>query len=477
VFIGALCFAGGLLLATAIVPDRQDTTRTTVQATPGAGDDGGQTGELSASSTTIPGQASPGVAPPGSSSPNSPIGTPGGGGPARGVTADKIRIGVAYNVTPAALTFSPKFNSGDGAAQFNAMLARWRSSGELPVNGRDVEFVYRPLDISSPEQQRSACVSLVKDEQVFAVISTQLSQSFNDCVTQEFKTPLVTVELESAGAGVKSGPYLFSLTPTIDEAYAGLVAWAKSTGKLDGHKIGLYTSADQQFAEARDILKSKLSAAGASIAVDVTAPAGGSGLASSTDATAVQQFRSNNVDIAFVLTNRSGFTQQASAQGYKPQYLEADPFAATNDLQSSLSGPASYDGAQARTSYRYGEGAAEMPLQAATKTCYDNYNAFAKKNVQREGTTGTASAEQAQVLYTCDLANVVLAGLKAAGRDLNATAYIAGLESIRALPMANLADVSFGPSDHNGANLARTLVWMKSCTCWKASGSFEPLPR
>ena len=190
---------------------------------------------------------------------------------------------------------------------------------------------------------------------------------------------------------------------------------------------------------------------------------------------AVQRFRSANVDVAFILANRAGFTQQASAQGYEPLYLEADPYAATNDVQTSLVGERTYDGAKARTSFRFGEGPARMPEPPQSVACYKQYNSFAKKDVHRPGADGVTSAEQYQVLYTCDLANAFLAGLKAAGPTLTASSFISGLESVRGLPMAILADVSFSAASHNGTHHTRALTWTQRCTCWTASGNFEPV--
>jgi hypothetical protein len=75
----------------------------------------------------------------------------------------------------------------------------------------------------------------------------------------------------------------------------------------------------------------------------------------------------------------------------------------------------------------------------------------------------------------CDEGKVLLHGLREAGRNLTTESWIAGVETMRSVPLTRYAPVSFAPDKHDGGDQQRTVQWAASCKCWRAQGEFEPL--
>jgi hypothetical protein len=77
------------------------------------------------------------------------------------------------------------------------------------------------------------------------------------------------------------------------------------------------------------------------------------------------------------------------------------------------------------------------------------------------------------LLITADLVDLLLAGLEAAGPDPTPSALVAGLEQVRARPMASGAEVTFRRGEHWGFRAGRTIRWDASRSTWVAESAFD----
>jgi hypothetical protein len=510
-------FVLGVLAAVVIVPRRQDTVRVNQPGAAGpngtvATGDGpldttggtgiapsgaagtGTTGTGAGGSTVTGGTSGPGGAAPGSGttggSSGGGTGTSGGGttgggssgggsgtvtdpgGPVRGVTATTIKIGVAYPDISALRALGPEYNNGDVPKQWNALLDGWRRAGIDKINGRAVQFVYRSYAVLDANDQNAACRAFIEDDKVFMVIGVAYFQTGSECVARQFHTPLLTTDGPPEGAYARGAPYLFSIQMSDSRLLRNWIHWAHARGWIKGHRIGVYYLDDP--ATAPDIEKNVIDEArklGGIIAATATTHSGNGG---PEDGAAAQKFQAATVDVALLMTSKGGFLQQAQAIRYKPRFIETDHAFGTSDVTTSNYPADEYDGTYGMTGRLIGEGAAGMPQRPDSEACIRNYERFAKTTLPRPGKGGHQTAEYGYVLFSCDLGEIMQAALHAAGARVSFGSYVQGMRSISNMQLSAFAPVDYR-TRNDGGNQQRTVLWTKSCTCWKAVGSFGPM--
>lgn len=391
--------------------------------------------------------------------------TSAGGGPARGVTDTKMRIGVALPDIEAFGAIDEDFDVGDQRAQMEAVLDGWRKDKTLPVHGRDIEFVYESFNILDPNEKVAACNRLIKDHRVFAVLAGRFFEAGADCVADRFDTPVVSVSSALDDFYARGAPFLFTLRTPWTKLFRNWVAWADANGHFAGRTVGLFFESEVKPSVEAGI-KHEMAKRKIPIAAEVEAA--GAGIGTSQDQVAVQRFQSRGVDLVMFVaggTSAINFMTFAESQGYRPKYIDTDYGEHTTDAAAGAYPANQYDGTHAMTGTRVGEVAARLPLPAETTDCVDDYERFSGADV---GPRSPESAEYGSVLIACDLADVMIRGLTAAGRGVNSASLIAGLESIRNMPLAVHGNLSYGPDRHWGVEEQRSVQWQRGCTCWIA---------
>lgn len=386
---------------------------------------------------------------------------------ARGVTDDKVLVGVAVPDLSALRHLGPRFDNGEPEEQWDALLEGWKRDGLVPVAGRDVEFVYRRYDVIDPASQRAACAYLVDEAGVFMVVGITFYYVGSECVAREKGTPLLTSDAPSDAVFERSHPYLFSLGMSNNRVVRNMIHMGHHEGILPGKTIGVYyenTVEDRVLVE-QDI-RGELEKLGYEIAAEHSTdqPLGGP-----QDAVAVQKFDSAGVDLAILLTSKAGFMQQAEARRYRPTYIESDHLIGTSDTTTSTYPPEQFDGTYALTGRRDGELNAGRPLTADRKACLDNFERHAGHRPTRE------TAEWAYVMLSCDEGEVLLHALQTAGRRLDKASFVAALETVRDMGFTRYLPGSFTQGKHHGGDYWRKLQWHKDCTCWHVAGEVRPL--
>jgi ABC-type branched-subunit amino acid transport system substrate-binding protein len=484
--IGVFALVGGVLLGAllmAVVVPRS-TTKTVVTERGGsdrssfsAGSEGpteGTDGTLAADSGT--GSSAPGS---GGGDTGTGGGTPTGQaaqggteGPSpvnvRGVSDDTVRIGVTYPDLAGLRSLGPEYDNGDVPKQWRALLERWKRERKSPVAGRNIEFVFRTYPVLDTASQRAACAGLIQDDKVFAVVGVAYFQVGTECVVREFNTPLIGSDGATEAVFARSNGNLISLYLSQDAIIRNWAKFAADQGFVRGKNVGIYhltTGIDPEMAK---LFKSELEKNGAAKVVIATTD---QSLGGPNDALAAQKFRAEGVKTAFVLTSKSGFMQQAQAQGYKPQYVESDYLFGSADSTQSTDPPEQADGMIGITVTHNGEAKAGIKPPAGEQACIDNY-----KQVTGEQPNPPGSAEYNYIKLSCDLGTVLLHGLNAAARYLTPQTLIAGVESLRTTETLQIGGLAYSKNRHWGADRARTIQWHGDCKCWKATGGYYPLP-
>ncbi|MCY4136003.1 MAG: ABC transporter substrate-binding protein [bacterium] len=184
----------------------------------------------------------------------------------RGVTETEIKIGVGFvDVTEFGI------DNGDHEAQWQAAIDRANDAGG--VNGRLLVPVfgqYSPVDDSAIE---AVCVQFIEDEEVFAFVGFVLWDGVL-CYTELYGALAVnTAEMAPDVIG-RSGGLLFTTQGGLIERIASLVNAAKADGLIDGRKIQIHASSDDEFLLGP--VQELVEAAGGTVtrAVSGTAPPG-----------------------------------------------------------------------------------------------------------------------------------------------------------------------------------------------------------
>jgi hypothetical protein len=398
------------------------------------------------------------------------------GGTSRGVSANTIKIGVAYSDLTALRALGPEYDNGNVPQQWDALLDGWHKSGALPVNGRDVQFVYKSYNVLNLADQRAACSSLIQDSGVFAVVGVAYFAVGSDCVARQYHTPMLTSDGPGADVYQLGWPYLFSVDESADRTMANMLLWAESRGALRGKKIGLYYAEDGLEPGLVDrSVKPTLARLGYKLAAESTTSANDTN-GGPEDAVAVQRFRAANVDLVILMTSKTGFLQAASAQAYKPTFIDSDYLYGTSDVTTSTYPAGEWDGTFAITSTHRGEPAAGIGLNSAQEACIQNYERYSHSSVARPSKSGHEAAVFAYILTACDEGNLLLDAMRAAGPNLNAASLVAALEGVHNRPLLRYSAISFSSTRHDGEDTGRTLLWRSQCTCYVAQGDFFPLP-
>ncbi len=383
--------------------------------------------------------------------------------PAPAVVERTITVGLAYPDVSAFATLNKKFSIGDPEQQAAAVLDGWRRDGLLPVNGTDIELVFRKYAIINTSDKLGVCTGFAQDDDVFAVVSGRDFTVGSECLASRFDIP--TIDLMGASPSVYDrAPRLFTIRPSEAEVLRAYVQWADGEGLFDGATVGIFW--DTRSEEAVDAFKEAMAAAGHSIAVEVASD--GEGIGSPQDQISVERFLAAGVDTAVLLVGTSSvsnFMHFAESQNYRPAYRSMEWASHIGDVASGSLPQEQYDGTLAMTVSRVGEIAAGLPVGAEAEACVSNYERFSGTDIPR---SSPETAEWAQILYTCDLMSVLLAGLQGAGDDLTRESLVASLESLEGFPLAAWGDLTFGPGDHAGVQQFRTVEWSADCLCWTA---------
>jgi hypothetical protein len=382
------------------------------------------------------------------------------GGSSRGVTPTSVKIGIAY-LDLSALSQFPQFKIVPGDKAAAAVYAGWKKRHEVPVCGRDVQLKVVAYNVLNAEDQRAACQRLVQDEKVFAVAAHTTFDAGTLCVAKDQKTPIVMPDPMPQATINAGAPYYFSLSMSVDTMARNLVAYAKSKGLLDG-KVGMYFADDNgPTASLAQQTKAALSKAGVQLAAEASTPQvskaqGANPQPQPDDRLAVQRFQQAGVQLALIFGVTGRFTQAASQQNYKPQYINTDQDVGASDTTASAYQADNFDGAFAITGTRREE-AKLGKLSPKAQQCLDDYAAATGDRIDpiaRESEWGALSE-------LCDILNATLEGLKLAGGNLTTATYVQGLEKIRGLQLAMQGVTTFGPGRHAGGDGYRSLLWKK----------------
>lgn len=162
-------------------------------------------------------------------------------GPAPGVTADTVKLGIVYPDLAAVRQFV-NADYGDFEATYKALIDEVNAAGG--IGGRKIVPVFGKTNPISPTSMQEVCLKLSQEERVFAVIGSITAPEQASCFAQQQKTAVVGGPLSDAAYAQAKAPW-FSVDRGAD-GFGDNVQALIARGDLTGHKVAVVvTDADQ----------------------------------------------------------------------------------------------------------------------------------------------------------------------------------------------------------------------------------------
>ncbi|MGA4538951.1 ABC transporter substrate-binding protein [Uniformispora flossi] len=179
-----------------------------------------------------------------------------GGGPgtgaaavAPGVTADAVKVGIAYPDMESVKAFV-NIDLGDYEAAYQALIDKVNAAGG--INGRRIVPVFGKISVVSPAAAQEACVKLTQDEKVFAVLGNFVMPNQTNCYTETYKTALVAAPQPKEAYAKAQAPWFAENSG--DDQFADAVRILLDRGVYAGKKLAVIGDVQSQATVENSVL-------------------------------------------------------------------------------------------------------------------------------------------------------------------------------------------------------------------------------
>lgn len=380
--------------------------------------------------------------------------------PARGVTADTIRIGVsATDVNKVKSTFGVDLGELPDEV-FPALAKATNDAGG--INGRQVElFVDNSMPIGSEDSER-ACRELIEDKEVFAVLGMWLNDA-PLCATETFQTPYIALW------GLSPERIDRSIAPFVSmmqvDVMAAQTQAAIDEGLFEGKKVAVYHEGAQSPDVVRDEVLDPLEAAGIEVVSTAQLPSSGDAVQGATEIDRIfQRFQADGADTVVVAGSGAGVVVPAIGRtNWEPDwvFLANGQFLGEDALpRYGLTDPTELIGARVVMGNLTSD---DVVDDADFLDCVERINSNSSLDMKaddiypaalRPGSPGLFPVVQACQLW--DLAMIVLA---AAGDDPTPQSLLDGLDDIGPFQLAGFSEASLASDKWGAVNPVRTWTY------------------
>lgn len=377
--------------------------------------------------------------------------------PVRGVTDDTIRLGVAtIDVNRVRDEFGVNLG-GLPEEVIPALVAATNEAGG--ISGRQVEVVQEPILPVGADDSERACRELIEDEQVFAVLGMMIGDA-PLCVTENYQTPYVALwglDEERQQRSVAPFISLFG-TNTLRLNAEALV----DEGTLDGRKVAVYFEGTESPEVVESQLVATLEEAGIEVVSSAQLPNSGDAVRAANDIDRIfERFQADGADT--VVTAGAGAGVMVPALGrtsWSPQlvFLDNGQYTGEDALgRFGLTDPAELRGAIAVVGQTTSDDLVDDPMLA---DCFDRINAHSELGIVAEDiypeTLRPGSPGYAPVVQACQLWDMAVHVLTAAGDDPSAQSIIDGLAGDDDFALPGYPEASLSPERWGAVEATRS---------------------
>ncbi|NUS56540.1 MAG: ABC transporter substrate-binding protein, partial [Streptomycetaceae bacterium] len=157
-----------------------------------------------------------------------------------GVTADSIKLGIAYPDYAEVKSFV-NIDQGDFEAGYKALIDKINADGG--IQGRKIVPVFGKTSLVSPASATETCVKLTQDAKVFAVINNLPGNAQVPCFLQTYRTAVIGSPLDTEMNAAAQAPWFSFETGRIPRKSVEAMA---ARGDLAGRKVAVVTVSNDQ---------------------------------------------------------------------------------------------------------------------------------------------------------------------------------------------------------------------------------------
>jgi ABC-type branched-subunit amino acid transport system substrate-binding protein len=376
-------------------------------------------------------------------------------GPAPGVTADSIKIGITYVDTASLVKSGLHYDLGDWKGAWQALIAKINAAGG--INGRKLVPTIVAIDPTAPQYAQAACVKFTQDDKVFLVAGFFVADAVN-CVVGTHKTAVVggtqtTQRLQNAKA-----PWVTPLPGA--EQPTRVIKALKAAGALDG-KVGVFVGQSEDTATLNDDIVPALKAAGIT-PVDsavMDAPVSDTAAVQTKVNTIAQKFQADGVDTV-VLGGLAANNWPQFMQGnpYHPKLLFLDVVGA----QSFVTNKATTDFSLLKDSIAGGAYGPNQAIfeDATMQACVKTLAAAGVKTPAPNTVSADPSNQPFQAAFNvCPVADLLKALLEKAGKNLNYGTLATAIDGLNVTVSGDPTPRVYGPNELDGNARAYLFDW------------------
>lgn len=384
-----------------------------------------------------------------------------------GVTAKSIKIGFIVENYPRDNSV-PFFFREDAQEAVEALVGKINDEGGLV--GRQIEPVFTDITPGfDPKPAREACLTLTKQDHVFAVIGGYATPAGDECFINENHTPLIDMAALSEAANEAFKGYHMSPSPNYTRVAKDWVYGGKEAGEFEAsngfEKLGIVDESCE--AEVWTNPETGVLAWLESIGV-------GSDEISEFTTDCTEESLLTNHEPALLKMTQEGvstmmiasqpldrnFTALAKKSGFEPQYLWGDLHWATQAANAQSLNQEAIDGSVGVTAFRQDVDA------PAAKEC--------SKTLEEAGLPGfTQIQSDLLVMNFCTELNILRAVSEKAGKNLTQQSFVDAAPETGEIPSAVELKVDFDGTTTGGQEY-QIVKWDSGNTEWVPQGKPKP---
>ncbi len=357
----------------------------------------------------------------------------------RGVSETEIKIGIGLvDVSDLGI------DAGDAQAQWQAVVDRVNDAGG--VNGRLLAPVfasYSPVDNAAIE---AVCVHLAEDEEVFAFVGLVLGEGVL-CYPELYGMLAVNTWEMAPDVIGRSGGLLFTTQGGIIGRIASLVNAADADGQIDGQKIQIHVTADDE--SLLEPMHELVEAAGGIVtrALVGTAPRGDLPAAEAETNIWIERAEADGVD-AILAFNTAGYGAVGGVER-----AGSDLTVITDSINRAGYTDLGYDPSQVKL-FAYGFPTLHDHYKAGTAgvpECVENYESRSG-NVVNVGGANPRPTNFPPTIRACRGIELFVAIATAAGPVLTQDSFIEAARGLRSFDLTGTTSASLGEGKYSADN-------------------------
>jgi ABC-type branched-subunit amino acid transport system substrate-binding protein len=376
-------------------------------------------------------------------------------GPAPGVSADSIKIGVTYVDTASLAKVGLNYDLGDWKGSYEALIKQINDAGG--INGRKLDATIVSVDPTGPQAAQAACVKLTQDQKVFLVAGFFVADAVN-CVVDTHKTAVVGGTQSGQRLENAKAPWVTPLPGA--EQPTRVIKALKAAGLLDG-KVGVFVGQSEDTATLNDDILPALKAEGVTPVETAVmdAPVSDTAAIQNKVNTIAQKFQSSGVDTVVL---------GGLAAANWPTYMESNPyrpklmFLDITGARAFVTNKSTTDTSLLKDSVAGGPYGPDQAIfeEPTMQACIKTLTAAGVKTPSPDTLSGDASNQPYQAAFNvCPVVDVLKALLEKAGKNLNYGTLATAIDGLKVSVSGDPTTRVFSPTELDGNATAYLFTW------------------